>query len=596
VTKSVDQLEAALLQDLSEERVWEHVRHLVESIPDRISGTGRDVEAAQYFRSQMEAHGIEVEWSEMDLLNSQAGLADLRVLAPETRVIQADCCLHIASTTGEGISADLIYVGPGGTADYVGKDVRGKIVLAEVSYSPASPEKARLAAKHGALGIILMNWGTASMPHIPKRALKAVWGNPTPTTLGDIPQLAGVAITRAAGEYLRDLCQRGIVRVHLRAESPRVWQTLIQPIGRIRAGIESDQFVIVSGHFDCWPPGATDNATGNGAMLELARTFSARRADLRRSLVFAFWNGHEVAEAAGSTWFVDHAWDAIHRGAVAYLNIDSLGMLGATRYAVKSSHELARFHPKVEERILGKPGDRSLLSRTGDQSFFGIGVPSITGRFSHTPEQVAAWNGATLGWWNHTDQDTLDKVDRALLVRELPLWAAYVVRLAEEPVLPTRFQPLASELHATIRRLQADGPDPIDLGTLGALLDRFVVRAGELDTFADDLAKRYSAQGSSPMLESVVGELNTVLLRLSRLLTAPSRSVAGRYGQDSYGLSDLTAPIPALFPLASQPSLPAASEAARCLQTELRRRRNALADGVSDATWLIERTLAHLRT
>jgi len=36
------------------------------------------------------------------------------------------------------------------------------------------------------------------------------------------------------------------------------------------------------------------------------------------------------------------------------------------------------------------------------------------------------------------------------------------------------------------------------------------------------------------------------------------------------------------------------SDEARVLGTELRRRRNALADGVSDAVWLIDRTLAHV--
>jgi hypothetical protein len=530
----------------------------------------------------------------MDLLNSRPGTADLRVLSPETRVLDADCCLHIASTTPEGISGELVFVGPGGLSDYDGKDVRGKIVLAEVSYAPATPEKARIAAAHGAVGIILMNWGTPDMPYVPKRALKSVWGNPTPATVTAIPQLAGIAITRAAGEYLRDLCQRGLVRVRLRAESPREWQTLIQPIGRLRVGGDDSQFVVVSGHFDCWPPGATDNATGNGIMLELARVFARHAGRLRRSLIFAFWNGHEVSEAAGSTWYVDHDWDAIQRRAVAYLNIDSQGMLGASRFVVNSSSELTRFHQSVETRILGEPGLRRPLARTGDQSFFGIGVPSIAGRFSHTPEQVAAWNGATLGWWNHTDQDTLDKVDRRLVAREIPVWGAYLATLVAAPVLPTRFEPLARDITEVLRGLSSGGTDLIGLASVVALAGHFVERARRLDTLADELAAAL-AGASTRALEDAATELNTALLHLSRLLTAPLRSVAGRYGQDSYGLSDLSAPIPSLLPLATLVALPASSETARLLRTELRRRRNALADGLSDAVWTIDRTLAHVR-
>ncbi|HXX40140.1 MAG TPA: M28 family peptidase [bacterium] len=588
-----DRLETIVTSEVSEERVWGHVRHLVETIPARISGEGGDVRAAAYYRAEMEASDLGVEWCEMDLLNSRAGSADLRVLAPETRVLDADCCLHIASTTAEGITAELVFVGPGGVTDYRGKDVRGKIVLAEVSYAPPTPEKARLAAIHGAVGIVLMNWGTADMPYVPKRALKAVWGNPTPTTAVQIPQLAGVAITRAAGEYLRELCGRGPVRVRLRAESPREWQTLVQPIGHLPAGALERPFIIVSGHFDCWPPGATDNATGNGVMLEIARVLARHTDDLRRAVVFAFWNGHEVAEAAGSTWFVDHAWDAIQRHAVAYLNIDSLGMMGGTRVVTASSQELARFHADVEQRILGHAAEPRRLSRTGDQSFFGIGVPSVTGRFMHSAAQIEAWNGATLGWWNHTDQDTLDKIDRRLLATELKLWAAYVVRLASEPVLPTRFQPLALELQQAVATLAAGGTDLLDLASLATLCDRLVQRTAALDERADVLARRCAdGSGAGPGEEAT--EMNECLLHLSRGLTAPARSVAGRYGQDSYGLTDLTAPIPALAPLATLRALPPLSDEARVLGTELRRRRNALADGVSDAVWLIDRTLAHV--
>jgi hypothetical protein len=590
----VRDLESTVVTDLSEERVWGHVRHLVEEVPDRISGGGGDVRAAEYFRAELRASGLDVECCEMDLFNSRPGTADLRVLAPETRVIDADCCLHIAATTPEGISGELVFVGPGGLADYDGRDVRGKIVLAEVSYAPATPEKARIAAAHGAIGIVLMNWGTPDMPHVPKRALKSVWGNPTPATAGAIPQVAGVAITRAAGEYLRDLCSRGSVRVRLRAESPREWQTLVQPIGRLRAGTEAGQFIIVSGHFDCWPPGATDNATGNGVMLELARVFARRADELRRSLVFAFWNGHEVAEAAGSTWYLDHDWDAVQRGAVAYLNIDSQGMIGASRFVVNSSPELVPFHQDVELRVLSETGVRRPLSRTGDQSFLGIGVPSIAGRFSHTPEQVMAWNGATLGWWNHTDQDTLDKVDRALVARELPVWGAYLAGLAGAAVLPTRFEPLAQSVVEAVCRLPSGNPDQINLTAIAELAGRFAGRARALDEFADQVSDRARLE-RAPALEDAARELNQVLVHLSRLLTAPLRSVAGRYGQDSYGLSDLTEPVPPLAPLARLLAIPPASEEARLLRTELRRRRNAVADGLSDAAWLIDRALARLR-
>jgi hypothetical protein len=180
------------------------------------------------------------------------------------------------------------------------------------------------------------------------------------------------------------------------------------------------------------------------------------------------------------------------------------------------------------------------------------------------------------------------------VAREIPVWGAYLATLAGAPVLPTRFEPLARNISEALRGLPSGSGDSIGLASVDALAGQFVERARRLDTFADGLAARFAGT-STLALEDAAAEVNQAFLHLSRLLTAPMRSVAGRYGQDSYGLSDLTAPIPALLPAARLAALPVSSEEARLLRTELRRRRNALADGLSDAVWTIERTLAHVQ-
>lgn len=61
--------------------------------------------------------------------------------------------------------------------------------------------------------------------------------------------------------------------------------------------------------------------------------------------------------------------------------------------------------------VLDEDVDVAYLAKTGDQSFFGVGVPSIAGRISYSPEVVKQQNGATLGYWNHTCEDSIDKMD-----------------------------------------------------------------------------------------------------------------------------------------------------------------------------------------
>ncbi|MGO4836819.1 M28 family peptidase, partial [Rhizobiaceae sp. 2RAB30] len=272
-------------------------------------------------------------------------------------VVACRPCLHVEPTPPGGLTAALIDVGPGAISDYDGKDVRGKLVLAEVSYAPATPEKARIAAAHGAAGIILMNWGNDDGREIPWRALKSVWGNPTPESWNDIPRIAGISISRADGIALRKRMVHGPVTLHARLTAKRLWRTLYQPLAWLHApetSPERDQFVIVSGHIDSWDPGVTDNITGMSVMLEIARLLSRRHETLRRSVVFCFWNGHEVAEAAGSTYFVDTHWEKINRDAVAYVNIDSVGMKGTSEFHINSCPELAGYSKSLASAVFAE--------------------------------------------------------------------------------------------------------------------------------------------------------------------------------------------------------------------------------------------------
>ncbi len=591
-------LEARCLDEASIENVYNHVLWLDRNTPRRIAGGGQDRLAAEYIVERMNEYGLDAKVWEFETYNAYPGEGNLRVVEPVEKSISCVPCVHIDATPPGGVVAELVYVGPGGEADYAGKDVRGKLVLAEVSYAPATPEKARIAWEHGALGMVLMNWGPAEYQYIPWRGLKAVWGNPTPETWKRIPQLVAVSTTRAEGEYLRDLVKQGPVRMRIECTSNRAWGTVYQPVAEIRpapGSPEADQVIVVSGHLDSWEPGTTDNATGNAIMLEVARVLASHRAELRRSVAFCFWNGHEIAEAAGSTYFVDTWWDRLNRAGVAYLNIDSPGMKQATILQISSSPELSEFHGAIERRVLGAEGERLSLGRTGDQSFFGIGVPSITGRISHAQHLVDAWHGATLGWWNHTSQENLDKVDIDNLGKETSLWTAYVLTLATTPVLPQRMAPLAVSLAERLKNVATD-PDPVGLADLLPVADSLVRRAGDLDRRADDIAARHANAGGPERasLEPAVRQVNGVLLRLSRILTSPSRTVSGRYAQDSYGLSDLSAPLPMFARYGEFQKMDPDSLEYRLWRTHYLRCRNRLSDALQDATWTIDTVAALL--
>ena len=569
------------LPEVSIAEVMRHVHHMSTQTPFRKSGTAQDKQAAEYVVAQMRQFGLDAKVETFEVYDSDPGTVSLEIVGPNAIKLDARACAHVEPTPPGGYTAELVDVGPGAIANYEGKDVKGKIVLAEVSYSPATPEKARIAASMGAAGIILMNWGRGDEPGMPWRGLKAVWGNPTPETWNQIPRLFGASISRRDGERLRELLAKGPVTLKAEVTAARDWREVYQPIAWLRAPetvAERDKFVIVSGHLDSWDPGVTDNITGDAVMLEVARALAGMRDRLRRSVVFCFWNGHEVAEAAGSTYFVDDNWEAINTDAVAYLNIDSVGMKGTGLFNISSCPELAQFVETCAQRSLGDsmPIHVSNLERIGDQSFFGVGVAAATGRHGFTPEVVAEYNGATLGWYNHTEFDTIEVLDEAILARDLAYWNDVITTLSTMAVLPHRFTPriddMAGRMKAMFEGLPAD--DITGLGRIAEGIERLRPLVKWFDSHLDGLDA--GADG--------LARANRVITRLSRQLTFITGSASGKYEQDSYGISTLKLPVPFLSALEDYRRAERDSDAWHLFVTRLQRDRHVVTDALQAAT------------
>ncbi|MFV0334055.1 MAG: M28 family peptidase [Tropicimonas sp.] len=573
---------------VSIDAVMAHVNHMQAAYPYRKSGLGQDVEAGRYVVEQLRAAGLEAELEEFLAYDSDPGEAEVEVLGADGRALTALACAHIEPTPAGGQEAELIDVGGGGYAAYAGHDVRGKIVLAEVSYAPATPEKARIAAEMGAAGIVLMNWGRDDGDYIPARALKAVWGNPTSESWGQIPRLWGVSISRRDGIDLRRRLAAGPVRLRVRATARRDWRRLYQPVGWLRApegAAERDQFLIVSGHIDSWDPGVTDNITGNAVMMEIARTLAARRDELRRSVVFCFWNGHEVAEATGSTCFLDAHWEEIARGAVGYFNIDSIGMKGTEEFHINACPELAGFAGELAQGCFGDslPCRTSNLRRVGDQSFFGAGVPAVTGRHMYSDAVIAAENGATLGWYNHTTFDTLEMLSPEILRQDLRWCADFVDRMLRMAILPHRFAPRIADMKARFAEVLGgevlgQGTDPARLGVIAEMIDRLEPDILWLDRHLDRLAR-----AANDLPPAGPAAANRLIRRLAQQLTFITGSASGRYRQDSYGISSLLEPVPRLAALARWRALDPDSTQAHLLETDLIRSRHEITDALGAA-------------
>ena len=537
----MDNIESNILNNISYDKVYEHLEFLVNNIGERQSGTNQIKKAAEYVYNELKSYGLESRIDKFPMYNSYPIKAELKVLYPEDKMIAAEPVCHITSTIQEGIEGELIYAENGGYEDYKDIDIRGKVILTDMTWSPGRPEKARIAYELGAKALVIMNWGPKEgNPVIQMGGVKSQWGNPTPETIKEMPLIPVLSITREAGEYLRELCLNSDnVKVWFRAEATREWVEANQPMGILYSEQPTDEFVLIGSHIDAWGKAAICNSSGNSLLLEFARVFSLRKKHLKRNIVFAFWDGHEVAECGGSTWFVDNYWDKISDKCVAYINVDNIAIKGTSVPGVESVSEVQKFTMDIIKEIWGVDGKWNWAYKGGgDSSFFGIGVPYISFATEYTEEKLKELNYAFYSPWLHSNEDTIDKIDKNLYMKHFDFFATLLIRLCNLPLIPYDITDMANEVNEKLGKVIELGGKEMDL-ELGKLKELSI----DFYNSALEFSKILLLNADSEM----TAHYNQTLLMVSGKISSVMRSHAGRYGQDPCCYVIAEYPIPCLY-------------------------------------------------
>src|ERR671933_569432 len=432
-------LEAALVERIEPERMMRDVAYL--STLRRHSGTPDEAAAFAYIARECRAAGIaDVREHAFDAYLSfpVEGTLTVEGLGP----IRAKTRSFGVSTDGQPVSGELVFVpSKGGTAlfsgdgshDYDDLDVRGKIVLSD----RGRPNTILAAGRAGALAHV--HYWASDEDAIHEQISTTIWGTPTPESIGRLPTIAVLGVTRGDGLRLVEAARAGGLRATFSTVVETGWRRVPLVTAEI-PGTVSDDFAFVNGPVDSWHYGTTDNATGNAACLELARIAWAIRDRLARGVRVAWWPGHSQGRYAGSAWYADHFWEDLHDRAIVNINIDSPGARGATRYdVVTMGAETEALAGALIARLTGQHPEAERPLRAGDQSFWGIGLPSLYMLLSHLPrEQWAAVGGCGMNWWWHTEADTVETADRDVLALDTRIYAATLAALCGEPVLPYR--------------------------------------------------------------------------------------------------------------------------------------------------------------
>jgi len=533
---------AAWIDEVSTDEAMLHTAEIARWV--RLSGTEDERKAFDYIDGVLQALGLKTWLHEptclVSLPVSGSLLVDDEDLVP--------CITHSfsISTSESGLVGELVYAGGGTEAELGAANVRGKIVLTD---GLASPQKAHAATRAGALAVVCI-----SGEHLHEMIVSPVWGSPTNRTLELLPRVAIVSILSDAGERLKERLQRGRARARIGTVVDTSWR----PIPVLVADLDTDgrDYVLFSGHVDSWHYGAMDNASANATMIETARILAAHRDELRRGVRFAFWSGHSHARYASSTWFADRYWFDLRERCVAHVNVDSTGGVGAT--VLEDANTMAETYPLARE-VIGRQVDQQLeyrrFGRAGDQSFWGVGLPAMFMSLSHqaAESEVTAHlsrllggrsgRSGGLGWWWHTTEDTLDKIDPANLARDVRVYVEVVGRLVTEPIVPLDVRGALDEIASTLDEVESLW---VGLPTGGADDE------SGLDLLRDDVAAARVAADQVALLradasldEERQSRLSAGIVRACKALVPVNYTAASEFEHD---LALGAVPLPGLRP------------------------------------------------
>jgi hypothetical protein len=306
------------------------------------------------------------------------------------------------STPAGGIELDLVWVGNGTAADFLGRDVKGKAVLiqdvplpGELRHSIAIEGAVQRAFEKGAAAVGIV-YGISDNFAIWQR----VAGGP------------GFNLGFEDGKMLRDLLGAGqTVKVKYRLESEmrpglktaHVWGTL--------PGTTDEDITIIA-HLDGYFQSALDNGSGLAVMMGLVEYFAkVPQAQRRRNIRFMASAGHHGGP--GARYLHDSKDTALAKTVLA-INLEHVAAV-RTKYWGQKLRMTTGVSP-MRWWVWGSPAllDIALKSFTR----FNVGItadmdPGASGEMGSVARDVASMQLITSPEIKHTEQDTPEWIPSA---------------------------------------------------------------------------------------------------------------------------------------------------------------------------------------
>lgn len=512
-----------LFTDICEELSVENMLKTVNKIAswERLSGSRQEREAFLYLEKKLQEYGYETRLVEGD---AYIGLPVKCTFVVNGQPVKAQTHALVESAKAKGA---LVYCE--NAAEIEKKDCKGKIIITN---GRAVFEIVEPAQRAGATGLVCVQ-----DDKIRECIPSACWGSPTNKDWDLLPVIPVASVLRedeSVASMIEQIKSGKELTATLITETDMSWRKIPLLIAEIKAPVNTNRFIQLTGHCDSWYYGAIDNGTSNALAAEVARIAKLHQKELKHNFRIVYYSGHSHGRYAGSTMYVDNFWEDLHDNCVLNVNTDCAGCKGADELAysivMPEAKELAI---EVVKDITGQDFIGRRCVRNGDQSFWNVGVSSAFASFSRQKKKLLP-NGkmglekgnTELGPGWHSPEDLTDQISPENLLRDAKIVGEYVMTCLTSPVLPLNYEKAADDINEQLILWQEKAGKEFDLSSS-------IERVKKLKSLCKELREA-----------EIDNEIkNDTYLKLSRYMVLVNFTHGDPYAQESAAAID---PIPSL--------------------------------------------------
>ena len=447
----------------------------------RLGGTAADDTAARYLESKLRAAGYTNV--RLEPVSEDEWAVKGASVTVGSHVFTCSQIAGVPGTDGDGITAGVVYVGNGTAADYVGVDVKGKIVVVDSSLDNFWLNfQGAEATKHGALAVILTsNYSDGTGMDFPSYP----WYSVAPDALGandgeyDMSFAPLVYMSQQDGDWLKTAIEGGPteatfvsnVDVTMSQDGGTGYNVVATLPGKQKNG----QMVVMDAHHDAHFRAGLDDTGAVVATLAAAKAMKMSGYQPDRTIVFMFDTGEEFGYTdCWYDWSIG-AWNFITQrhpdwvGRIAAMySIELMAAKGAT-VNINTSPELVPWLDsvcKANTALVPNGYNIETPENTWQNgwSFLASGVPSF---------EISA-GGPNYDEMYHSTYEAYDKVDWGLTASMSKLFLR-LNQFTDRKQLPYDFVGRADDLssHVDPDELAAAGVATSNVTALQKAITRF---------------------------------------------------------------------------------------------------------------------------